>query len=119
MLVFRRRQPQQQPHHGRTIPLPAIILALALLALGSFPLRAAEALPRDLAKFIERREGCDHFRGEEAYDEERRKFLLMRMKQLCTGTDRQLERLKSKYRTQARVMKKLDSYEPSIELPRN
>jgi hypothetical protein len=36
---------------------------------------AASGLPADVLKFEERRNLCDHFRGEEPYDKERRKFL--------------------------------------------
>ena len=35
----------------------------------------AYELPADVATFVERRDLCDHFRGEEPYDEQRRKFL--------------------------------------------
>lgn len=76
---------------------------------------AQNAFPPDVAKFVERRDGCDHFRGEEPYDEERRLFLLQNMKELCTGTDRQLAELKEKYAGQPHVMKKLNDYEAQIE----
>ena len=89
-----------------------LILSLALYAAGA---QSAERLPVDVAKFMERRDGCDHFRGEDPYDEERRKFLAKNMKALCTGTDRQLARLKSKYKGNASVMEKLNGYEPRIE----
>ncbi|MES2027180.1 MAG: hypothetical protein V4448_16645 [Pseudomonadota bacterium] len=49
------------------------------------PLWAQAKFPADAARFIERRDGCDHFRGEEPYDEERRKFLLDNIATLCTG----------------------------------
>jgi hypothetical protein len=72
-------------------------------------------LPPDVARFIERRDGCDHFRGEEPYDEERRKFLNRRMLELCVGTDGQLSKLKKKYRANRAVMTKLNEYELQIE----
>lgn len=74
-------------------------------------------LPPDVARFVERRDGCDHFRGEEPYDEERRKFLHKRMLELCVGTDRQLADLKKKYGDNRAVMTKLNDYEPQIEGP--
>ena len=77
---------------------------------------AQNAFPPDVAGFIERRDGCDHFRGEEPYDEERRLFLLQNMKELCTGTDRHLAGLKKKYAGQPDVMEKLNDYEARIEL---
>ena len=74
-------------------------------------------LPPDVARFVARRDGCDHFRGEEPYDEERRKFLHQQMLELCVGTDSQLAELKKKYRTNKAVTAKLNEYEPQIEAP--
>ena len=74
-------------------------------------------LPPDVARFVERRDGCDHFRGEDPYDAERRKFLHQQMLELCTGTDKQLAELKKKYRTDKTVTAKLNQYEPQIEAP--
>jgi hypothetical protein len=71
--------------------------------------------PSDVASFIERRDGCDHFRGEEPYNEERRKFLHQRILELCVGTDKQLALLKKKYRGNKTAIAKLNEYEPSIE----
>jgi hypothetical protein len=78
---------------------------------------AQTTLPLDVARFVERRDGCDHFRGEEPYDEERRKFLHQRMLELCVGTDKQLSELKKKYRSNRAVMAKLNEYEVQIESP--
>ena len=72
-------------------------------------------LPPDLVRFIERRDGCEHFRGEEPYDEERRQFLVAKMNEFCTGTDEQLARLTKKYGANTRVMEKLNEYETQIE----
>jgi hypothetical protein len=76
---------------------------------------AQSRLPPDIIRFAERRDACDHFRGEEAYDAERRKFLEDRMRKLCTGTDRKLEALALKYRRHPKVLDKLQSYERRIE----
>ena len=72
-------------------------------------------LPTDVAVFIEKRDLCDHFRGEPAYDEERRKFLLKNMNELCAGSDSELSSLKSKYRSNQEVKKLLSAYEDNIE----
>jgi len=76
-------------------------------------------LPTDVARFIEKRDGCDHFRGEEPYDAERREFLLKNMNKLCKGTDRQLARLKKKYAQQPAIMEKLSDYDEQIEAGRS
>ena len=66
-------------------------------------------------KFKERRDLCDHFRGEDPYDEERRKFLEENLKKYCTGTDKELTSLKAKYKNNKAVMKVLEKYEEKIE----
>ena len=67
--------------------------------------------------FIERRDACDHFRGEEAYDANRREFLEQQTLKLCVGSDRQLAELKKKYESNKAVMTKLNEYEAQIEGP--
>jgi hypothetical protein len=76
---------------------------------------AQSALPADVIRFMERRDQCDHFRGEEPYDAERQKFLERRTRELCTGTDRKLKALKMKYQAKQQVLSKLNGYEPGIE----
>ena len=71
--------------------------------------------PPDVAAFIERRDRCDHFRGEDPFDEERRRFLQQQTLQLCVGTDQQLAALKKQYQDNAAIMGKLNQYEVSIE----
>jgi hypothetical protein len=46
---------------------------------------ADPAVPADVAKFKDRRDLCDHFRGEEPYDEERRAFLAAKCKNVLHG----------------------------------
>jgi hypothetical protein len=77
--------------------------------------RAQSQWPADVARFIERRDACDHFRGEDPYDEERRKFLHQKMTELCMGTDQELSRLKGKYRDDKKITSKLNEYEATIE----
>lgn len=74
-----------------------------------------QALPEDVAEFKKRRDLCDHFRGEEPYDEERRRFLTDQSKKYCTGTDAELRRLKAKYKTSVDVSRALEAYEDNVE----
>lgn len=71
--------------------------------------------PADVASFIDQRDLCDHFRGEEPYDEERRKFLEKNIIELCTGTDSKLANLKEKYQGDSAVIERLSLYEEDIE----
>ncbi len=72
-------------------------------------------IPIDVAKFIERRDLCDHFRGEEPYDEKRRLFLEKNTIEYCTGTDKELATLKLKYKNNRHIIEKLETYEDKIE----
>ena len=71
--------------------------------------------PNDVREFMKKRDLCDHFRGEPAYDEERRKFLLKNMIEFCTGTDKQLMELKTKYKADKAIIKSLSIYEADVE----
>lgn len=90
--------------------IPLLLLPELLLA------ESKKVLPKEVQQFVERREGCDHFRGEPAYNEQRRKDLLAQMKALCTGTDKALAKLKAKYIKNLPVTKILSKYETDIEL---
>ena len=82
---------------------------------GSAQPPSGTALPADVATFVERRDGCDHFRGEEPYDKQRAAFLDERMAALCEGTDANLAALREKYADQPQVIARLRHYEDSIE----
>jgi hypothetical protein len=97
---------------------------LALMVFGSIcivPLgnavdrNAVATLPADVVTFQQRRDLCEHFRGEDAYDEERGKFIAEGAKKACTGTDKELALLKTKYSNNEAVLKILTDYEVKIE----
>lgn len=73
-------------------------------------------IPEDVSAFIEQRESCDHFRGEEAYDEERGAFLEKAQKETCTGTDAALKLLRSRYKENTVISIKLKGYEEDVEV---
>jgi len=72
-------------------------------------------LPEDVRTFIERRDGCDHFRGEDSPDAERRAQIDRELQRLCSGTDAELARLKRIYAGNKAVQQSLDDYEVNIE----
>lgn len=76
---------------------------------------ATTGLPADVAMFKKHRDLCDHFRGEEPYDAERRTFLEESLKKYCTGTDQELASLRAKYKNNLVVLKVLSEYEDAIE----
>ena len=103
----------------------AIPAGLAIVLLGGVPCASAagdsKPLPREVRAFIERREGCDHFRGEpvpEPADDpkgERRRQIESALDKLCTGTDAELARLRARYRKDAAVTAALADFEDEIE----
>ena len=76
---------------------------------------ASPAVPEDVRAFTERRDGCDHFRGEDSPDAERRAQIDAALRELCTGTDAELARLKRAYAGNPDVQHLLDGYEITIE----
>ncbi len=95
-----------------------IAFAVGMLPM-SFILFAQVALPNDVEKFIAKREGCDHMRGEipEPAQEQRMKEVNREIQRLCKGTDQRLAQLKKKYASHQAVMSRLDEFEPVIEAP--
>lgn len=83
-------------------------------------LHANEKLPLDVKKFIEKRDSCDHFRGEvpDPDETERMRSVQREIKHYCTGTDNKLALLKKKYVTNAVIAERLSRYEPEIEAKR-
>ena len=77
---------------------------------------ACAALPHAIEAFVERRESCDHFRGEDPYDAGRAAFLDARFREFCEGTDADLRALKRKYALEAEIMAVLARYEASVEM---
>jgi hypothetical protein len=73
----------------------------------------ARTSPVDL--FTTHRDQCDHFRGEEPFNAARAREIATKMKRYCTGTDRELRRLRKKYAHDPRILKRLSQYEDSIE----
>ena len=75
-----------------------ILTGLALvIACGSSAL--ADALPQDAARYIDRREGCNHWAGEEGYDAARRAEINKAIDDLrCTALDKDERVLRHRYR---------------------
>lgn len=68
------------------------------------------ALPKDVVAYIERRNECEHFIGEEPYDEARRKYLTRVIRETCTGSNRDLAALRAKYRSRPEILEALADF---------
>jgi hypothetical protein len=97
----------------------ALLILLALLACSPSALPDAQpykaALPADVARFIERLEGCEHFSGEPPYDAERAAFLQRNIEELCPGNDVTLAAMRRKYAGNPAVIERLDDFAAAYE----
>lgn len=92
--------------------------AVVMLCAGVGPaVGAQDKLPPDVVKYVEQREGCEHFRGEvpDPPDAQRMKEIERETHKLCTGTDKKLAQLKRKYAKNQAVLKRLNEFEEKIE----
>ena len=71
--------------------------------------------PREVRVFADRYDACQHFRGEEPYDSERRRFLEKSIDETCTGNDKQLRQLRSAYAGDAEMTRVLNEFEMNTE----
>jgi hypothetical protein len=76
---------------------------------------SAAPFPREVTQFMVARDSCDHFRGEEPYDAERRAYIEENVAELCHGSDATLAMLRRRYATDPSVTAALHSYEDRIE----
>lgn len=91
----------------------AVLLSTLMLVSAS----AQTSLPADVARYLERRGSCDHWRGEDGYDAERQAYIKWATCQSCPGSDAGLATLKRKYAENPRVLAALAELEPMIEAP--
>lgn len=82
-------------------------LIFLVLAMPAFPVLAQDDLPRDVQRFMDRRESCDQVRRIKDAD---RGIL-----KPCMGTDRELAQLKHKYAANSTIMQILNQFEAGIE----
>jgi hypothetical protein len=72
---------------------------------------------KDLDAFVEKRNICDHLRGEfpDPPDAQRMQEIVDGTKKYCKGSDAELKALKARYAKDASAMTLLSSFEDSIE----
>ncbi len=75
----------------------------------------AEALPAEIQAFRDKRDNCDHLRGEEPYDAKRAAFLKAELARTCKGTDKALAGLRKRFAHDAKALAALKDYEERIE----
>jgi hypothetical protein len=75
--------------------------------LGNFAITGYEKSPGDVKCFVEYAAECEHFAGEEGYDEERRQFLHDALHKYCPEAQAQLVILKKKYGQNADILRVL------------
>jgi len=74
-----------------------------------------ERSPKAVAAFVERRAMCNHFLGEEPYDEKRAAFLNRTIRELrCARLERDERRLRGTFRDRPAVLALLDETAESL-----
>ncbi|HKY81277.1 MAG TPA: hypothetical protein VJM09_07360 [Sphingobium sp.] len=105
-----------QPRPSAEVTVRAQPAPLGSLDLPPSPDAAqSTAFPQEVTSFMVDRDGCDHFRGEEPYDSDRRAYLAENIAELCTGTDARLSMLRRRYAGNPAVIAALRGYEDRIE----
>ena len=88
-----------------------LILPCSVLA------ESPSTFPAEVKAFIERREICDHFRGEftGGSSPERDAAVILEQKKYCGNSDRDLETLRKKFEKNPEILSALAKYEAAIE----
>jgi hypothetical protein len=74
-------------------------LAFSAVMLALLPPALAASMPPDVARYADRREGCNHWAGEEGYDAARHAQINKAIADLrCTALDRDERGLRHRYR---------------------
>ncbi|MFZ1366458.1 hypothetical protein [Sphingorhabdus sp.] len=60
-------------------------------------------IPKDVRKFVIAAQACAHFSGEEAFDEERGRFLAKMIRKNCANIEARREKLLTKHKGNAEV----------------
>lgn len=92
-----------------------MLVALCIASVYQLGLAAPSGFPKEIDDFLAERESCDHWRGEAGYDQERQADINWSVCQSCTGTDAKLKALKTKYRSNEKILEKLNELESQIE----
>ncbi len=92
-------------------------LMTALLTAASVAASAQTPLPKEVQQYVDRRESCDHWRGEPPFDAQRQNEINRNVCAACVGSDARLAALKRKYRSDPAVMAALAEFEERIEEP--
>ena len=107
--------PPPDPARSPASVAVAVAVAVAPSAPANGQAASSDPLPPEVLAFKNQRDSCDHFRGEEGYNAERRDFLAKALARSCAGTDRALADLRQRFTANAAVMAALKDYEDRIE----
>lgn len=93
---------------------PSAPQADAVASAGS-PATATASLPQAVITFQQRRDECDHLRGEEPYDQQRAAFLKAALAKACKGSDQALAALRQRFAQHPEALAALKPYQDRIE----
>jgi hypothetical protein len=93
-------------------------LVCVVLLLTALPGLSQNYLPRDVQRFVDRREACNQMRGEvpDPGEKLRMNEVSREISKSCGGMDKELVQLKRKYAGNSTIMQILNQFDPGIEL---
>lgn len=92
------------------------LLCLALLCSATSTI-GQEYLPRDVQRFVDRWERCDHTRGEirDPIERHRMNEESRELYKFCGGAGKELDRMKQKYAANSTITQILNQFDPGID----
>lgn len=99
--------------------LDAAAAMLDEVVIGGFPLTEAQleiypdarGMPADVQRFIVGWQDCQHWLGEEGWDEERRRQIEQAVSEVCTGIDALSRQVRERHAGDSEVLSRLAGYE--------
>lgn len=73
------------------------------------------SLPRDVGELKSKLCLCNHFLGEEPYDQERRQFLEKAVRESCSGLLDSFRKVSEQHKGDARLQKALEELHPEVD----
>lgn len=75
-----------------------------------------KGLPRDVTALLKRMDGCNHFGGEEPYDEARAEEISKAVNTLkCTDVENDKKNLMKKYKARPKIIKKINNFPTALD----
>ncbi|GHV03512.1 hypothetical protein AGMMS50229_02890 [Campylobacterota bacterium] len=93
----------------------AVVLACLYAAPDSSQIDREQSYPKDVTAFVEQANDCEHWMGEEPYDEERLNEIIVAVEKLCEPLPKLYTALKDRYKNDKTIGDLLAKYNGFID----